>query len=213
MSRILWQVKKGSVALYAKTRPDIVITPIVFPPIAGKARIGGIELMDLLKNIDENVKVIVSYDINTKYLLMSALRAGAVARIKRPYKYQTVLQAIGGVISPESAGATLVRLKKPLHVKYRPSRKWIGRSLRPAFTQILLNTEEELPDGTNVDLEITLPKLKDPIRGQGKVMQVKTIVPEHSYEIDCSLSGLSDEAKRKLDVFLVWGEAVGAGAE
>ncbi len=104
-------------------------------------------------------------------------------------------------------------------VKYRPSRKWIGRSLRPAsssaiaFTQILLNTEEELPEGTNVDLEITLPKLKDPIRGQGKVMQVKTIVPEHSYEIDCSLSGLSDEAKRKLDVFLVWGKAVGAGAE
>ena len=210
---------EGAMALYSKTRPDVVITRLVFPPAEGKPRMGGIELMKLLKTIDENVKVVVSHDIKTRYLVMNAMRAGAAARIKRPYKYQAVMRAIGNVISSESSGATLVRLQKPLQVKYRLARKWFGRSQRPAsssavsFTELLLNTEEELPEGTELNLEIVLPRLKEPLHGIGRVGPIKTVVPGHSYEIDCALSGLSDEDKRKLDVFLVWGEAVGRGAQ
>lgn len=209
---------EGAMSLYSKTRPDVVITRLVFPPAERKPRMGGIKLMKILRVIDANVKVIVSFDINTKYLVMSAMRSGAAARIGRPYKYKAVLRAIGDVISPESPGATLVHLQKPLQVKYRPARWWVGRSQRPAASsdialkKILLNTEEELPEGTELKLEIALPRLKKPLRGRGKVVKVKTIVPGHSYEIDCSLRGLSDEAKRKLDVFLVWGGNAGSGA-
>ena len=208
----------GAVTLYSKTQPDVVITRLVFPPVEGEPRMGGIELIKMLKTIDENAKVIVSFDGKTSYLVMSAIRAGAAARIGRPYKYQTVMRAINDVVSPESSGTTLVRLQKPLQVKYRPARWWVGRSQRQAsssaiaFKKILLNTEEKLSEGAELKLKIALPRLKKPLRGRGKVVKVKTIVPGHSYEIDCSLRGLSDEAKRKLDVFLVWGGDVGAGA-
>lgn len=206
---------EGAMALYSKTRPDVVITRVVFPPAEGKPRMGGTELMKLLKTIDKNVKVIVSHDINTRYLVMNAMRAGAAARIKRPYKYQAVMRAIGNVISPQASGGNLVRLEKSLQVRYRIARRWIGRGQKPAsssavsFTQILLNTEEELPEGTELELEIVLPRLKAPLRAIGKVGPIKTVVPERSYEIDCELSGLSDEDKRKLDVFLVWGGTMG----
>lgn len=203
---------EGAVGTFTKIRPDVVITRLVFPPSEEKPRMGGMELIKLLKTIDENVRVIVSYDVSTRYLVMNAMRAGAAGRIRLPYRYESVMRAIGNVISPESAGAGLVRLERPLTVTYRPARRWIGRSQRIAsssgisFTQILLHTEEKLREGTDLDLEIVLPRLEEPLRGQAKVGRVTAVVAGRSYEVECSLAGLSDGDRRKLDVFLVWGK-------
>lgn len=208
---------EDAMQLYAKTRPDVVITRLVFAPKGNQPRLGGIDLMRLLKTVDEKVKVIVSYDVNTKYLVMNAKREGAAGQIMRPYKYQAVLRAIGDVVHPDSGGGPLVKLKDPVHVKYKVAGKWLPSGQKDAstpsmaFDQIVLNMEEELAVGTQLKLEIELPRLKAPLTGEAEVQTVTERVPGYSYECNCALSGLSAEAKRKLDVFLVWGSSVGEG--
>lgn len=197
---------------YPETTPDVVITRLVFPSAKGRARMGGNDLIKKIRSIDKDSKVIVTFDATTSFLVMNAQREGAAGRIRRPYNYDVVVQALNSV-APAAKPASRQKARdkeKPLAVSYKQVGKWFGGREKIAvvtnltLTAIGIRTDHKMKAGMVLDVGINLPRLKEPIRAQAQVVKVKVLVPNASFELECNLIGLAEDGKRKLDVFLVW---------
>ena len=87
---IVAEAETGQIAieLYEKLKPDLVIMDIIMP------RMGGLEAFEKIKEIDQDVKVVVTSGFPREDRFDAFLEAGAVAVMKKPYRRKTLAELL-----------------------------------------------------------------------------------------------------------------------
>ncbi|NLY75992.1 MAG: response regulator [Firmicutes bacterium] len=87
-----------AVKKYQELRPDLVTMDITMNGM------GGINALKAIRKIDPNAKVIMCSAMGQKYLVMEAVKAGAINFIMKPFEADKVLEAVDKAFatSPES---------------------------------------------------------------------------------------------------------------
>lgn len=85
-----------AVKKYIELRPDLVTMDITMNGM------GGINALKAIREIDPNAKVIMCSAMGQKYLVMDAIKAGAVNFIMKPFEPDRVLEAVEKAFSGES---------------------------------------------------------------------------------------------------------------
>lgn len=86
-----------AVELYKKEKPDIVTMDITMP------KVDGIEAVKLIKEYDNEAKIIMCSAMGQQAMVMDAIRAGAKDFIVKPFQADRVIEAINKVILAKSA--------------------------------------------------------------------------------------------------------------
>lgn len=74
--------------LYTKTKPDMVLMDITMPTM------NGITATKLIKEIDENAKIIIISAIGQQQFVLDAIEAGALNFIVKPFSEEKVVSCI-----------------------------------------------------------------------------------------------------------------------
>jgi len=77
-----------AVQLYKQLKPDLVTMDLTMPEL------GGVEAIKLIKQIDNNAKVIVISSMGHEILVKEAIVAGAISFIVKPYKEEFVVKQL-----------------------------------------------------------------------------------------------------------------------
>ncbi len=86
-----------AVEMYSVLEPDLVISEIVLP------RFNGISLLQKLKAIDPDARVIICSTVRKEGMIQQALSFGADAYIIKPFQIQNFLAEIRKIVGPEKA--------------------------------------------------------------------------------------------------------------
>lgn len=95
---VIGQASNGleAVELYKKEKPDIVTMDITMP------KVDGIEAVKLIKEYDNEAKIIMCSAMGQQAMVMYAIRAGAKDFIVKPFQADRVIEAINKVILAKS---------------------------------------------------------------------------------------------------------------
>lgn len=85
-----------AVELYKKEKSDIVIMDITMP------KVDGIEAVKLIKEYDNDAKIIMCSAMGQQAMVMDAIRAGAKDFIVKPFQADRVIEAINKVVLAKS---------------------------------------------------------------------------------------------------------------
>lgn len=85
-----------AVELYKKEKPDIVTMDITMP------KVDGIEAVKLIKEYDNEAKIIMCSAMGQQAMVMDAIRAGAKDFIVKPFQADRVIEAINKVVLAKS---------------------------------------------------------------------------------------------------------------
>jgi two-component system chemotaxis response regulator CheY len=77
-----------AVQLYKQLKPDLVTMDLTMPEL------GGVDAIKLIKQIDNNAKVIVISSMGHEILVKEAIVAGAISFIVKPYKEEFVVKQL-----------------------------------------------------------------------------------------------------------------------
>jgi len=81
---------------YQELRPDLVTMDITMNGM------GGINALKAIRKIDPNAKVIMCSAMGQKYLVMEAVKAGAINFIMKPFEADKVLEAVANAFATQS---------------------------------------------------------------------------------------------------------------
>ena len=95
---VIGEVSNGleAVELYKKEKPDIVTMDITMP------KVDGIEAVKLIKEYDNEAKIIMCSAMGQQAMVMDAIRAGAKDFIVKPFQADRVIEAINKVVLAKS---------------------------------------------------------------------------------------------------------------
>ncbi|WP_338595234.1 response regulator [Clostridium baratii] len=85
-----------AIELYKKEKPDIVTMDITMP------KVYGIEAVKLIKEYDNEAKIIMCSAMGQQAMVMDAIRAGAKDFIVKPFQADRVIEAINKVVLAKS---------------------------------------------------------------------------------------------------------------
>src|SRR5436190_1579252 len=109
-------------AIEAK-KPWCVAFDLLLPGHADKPGDGGVKVMKRIRDKFPDMRFLVIHNVQTAQLVMGALSEGAGARVRKPFKRESLLEALAkvgtgqeGTTSVKQAG---VRLKKQLPISYK----------------------------------------------------------------------------------------------
>lgn len=85
-----------AVELYKKEKPDIVTMDITMP------KVDGIEAVKLIKEYDNEAKIIMCSAMGQQAMVMDAIRAGAKDFIVKPFQADRVIEVINKVVLSKS---------------------------------------------------------------------------------------------------------------
>lgn len=87
---IIGEASTGEEAVkkYSELKPDLVTMDITMTGM------GGINALKAIREIDPNAKVIMCSAMGQKYLIMEAIKAGAVNFLMKPFEADKVLEAV-----------------------------------------------------------------------------------------------------------------------
>lgn len=90
---IVGEAENGLVAIqkYKELYPDVVTMDITMPEL------NGIDTIKIIKQIDENAKIIVVSALGQEKIVMDAINAGAKGFIIKPIKEEHILKTIEGL--------------------------------------------------------------------------------------------------------------------
>ncbi|EJF02223.1 response regulator [Liquorilactobacillus mali] len=78
---------------YQAVKPDLVTMDITMPEV------DGIEALKLIRNSDDNAKVVMCSAMGQQGMVMEAIRAGAVDFIVKPFDTDRVIKALDKALS------------------------------------------------------------------------------------------------------------------
>lgn len=86
---------KQAVEMYTVFEPDLVLSEMILP------RMNGISVLQKIKAIDPEAKVIICSTVRKESMIEQALSFGADAYIIKPFQIQNFLAEIRAVVGPE----------------------------------------------------------------------------------------------------------------
>jgi two-component system chemotaxis response regulator CheY len=91
-----------AVKKYRELHPDLVTMDITMHGM------GGINALKAIREMDPNAKVIMCSAMGQKYLIMEAIKAGAVNFIMKPFEPEKVLEAVERAFTNNENGSPLI---------------------------------------------------------------------------------------------------------
>jgi len=173
-----------AVAKYDELRPQITVMDVNAPGHRDAPGGGGLEVMRRVLEKDEKARIVVVSTVDTRYLRMTALKAGAVSQVSYPFRRDELLKGLAAAETARVGAAAVqrtdVRLKKSLAVKYKKSTDGLFTSMRNVITEdispsgLAIRTPENLAEKTVLKLEIEIPG-QPKIQARGKVGEGKRV--------------------------------------
>jgi AmiR/NasT family two-component response regulator len=192
-----------AVAACERLRPHLVVLQLV------SGKLGANPALRSLSQKHLHVRVVVSYNVQSTHLLMSAYKHGAVAAVKQPFKLHRVVQKLTfGIASErhEKLGGPIVRLEHPFEVRYKGSSLFSmsrrGFCGKLGFTDMDLNIEKPLKDKTVLKLELLLPPPTGTLKFTGVVESAEMTRPDN-WCTYVALRGVATEQKAAVEKFIV----------
>lgn len=196
---------------YTKINPDAVVVDLNAAGHKDKPGDGGLAHLRRLLELDKNARIAVSYTLENKMLIVNALKSGAQAKIKKPYRREEIMEALGiccGKSKTVSIQRTGVRLRKPLMIKFKKATDGFFTRMRSSVTLdispsgLSFKTEENLQEKTGIKLEVQLPG-QAAFAAKAQVMRVKPIVGMPFNEIGVSFLDVSPDDANRLKAFIL----------
>lgn len=201
-----------AIAAYPTVKPDMVCLCLGAPGHAKESGGGGIQLLSRFKQIDSGARVVVFHTVDTQYLVMSAISAGAVGRVRKPFKKDAVLDALmkaeGTRSGRDAVKRSGARLKKALMVYYKKADEGMFTRMRSVLTDDLspsgfgMKTPEALPERTVLKTEIELPGIRR-LKIRGQVMRSKKIAGMDLHDIGVAITEMSDDDQKVLSKYIL----------
>jgi hypothetical protein len=186
-----------------KAHPHLLVLRVV----SGKQ--GAAAALDELHRISRNVKAVVSYDVRSTHLLMSAYSHGAVAAIKQPFRLHRVVEKLTFAIASErhdALGGPIVRLEHPVEVRYKTGSLFsfpkTGFCERLGLTDMDLNVERSFKPKTELKLDLLLPPPSGTLKLLGVVEDIEMTRPK-SWCVYLALKNVSSDVRAAIEGFLV----------
>lgn len=207
--RVVKEVMYGEEALacYEKINPSIVVVDLGVSGNCSGSGPGGLNLIKKIIEMDEKARVIATYTEKTAYLVMRAIKDGAISQVGKPYKRQEILDAlINAFISKsgeESVRRQSVRMGKLLPVSYKLSRAGFFAKMKPAFSDDIsvegmgFRSKEKIAKGIELKIKIKFPGLKEIVKVEAQVMRSKKVLGSSMYEIGVLFTKI-DKKNRKV---------------
>lgn len=213
--RILREVTNGddAVAAARELKPSLIILCIICPGHRHDPADGGIKLIPRFLEAYPRTRVVVTHDRNTEYLMMAAVKAGALNRIRKPFVAQKVLEALGKAEAVEGGTAAVLqkspRLKRSFVILYKASHEGFFRRKRSVLSENLsaggmcVRSEERVPQETLLNVVIKIPNPRRSIRAQAKVIRSKPIVGLPLQELGLQFTQISPQDRKFLERYVL----------
>jgi DNA-binding NarL/FixJ family response regulator len=201
-----------AIALIESVSPDIVVMCIATPGHTDQSGGGGLQLLGEFAAKGMS-RIVVTYTVDTSYLVMSALKGGAVARVRKPFRRKDVLEALSiaetGKSGFDAARRRRVRLRIRLPVKYKRASEGFFVRKRHAISEDLsvdgigIVASEPIPEGTVVVVEVELPEGRKPIGARAQVKRCRGSRERSLYSIGLAFTQLNREEKDRLQNYIL----------
>jgi two-component system chemotaxis response regulator CheY len=194
---------ESSIQLYGEVHPDVVVMAITF------AGLGGIKMMQKLKEFYKDAKVVVTYDTRDRHLVMDAIRAGALANLRKPFRADRVVKALGQVMSASDDGAALqwsARLQARLIVRYKKSDAGFFTGYTETGTTNIstsglgITATEPIPKNAVLKLQISLPT--GTVKTNARVKRVEKKGPK-LFELGLMYMDMSESKAKQIEAFIM----------
>ncbi len=210
---VIGEANCGEEALerYDDWRPHLTVLHINAPGHRTGPGEGGIGIIRSLLKHDPKAHLVLFYEVETKFLRVNALKAGALSAIGKPFKRDDVIKALVAAESVRSTDVALqrsnVRLKKPLAVHYKRAADGFFTGMRTGVTEdisssgLLLRTPEALGEKVVLKLEIELPA-QSRLSARGKVMRCKPIIGSNQNNVGIAFTEIRDADADRLQAYI-----------
>lgn len=201
------------IAVYDQLKPDFIVMSIDLPGHRDRVEGGGQQALGRILKLNPKPRVVITYTLDTQYLVVAALKAGAVAAARKPFKPDKTLEALakgemsrGGI---EAIQRGSVRLKKPLMVKYKKTTDSFFTNKREAIsvdispTGMSMRTKEQLPEKAILKIWLDLPSEKKCLNLRGQVMRTKPLVGLGMFDIGIAFVETDARTHEQLRQFIV----------
>ncbi|MDQ7779036.1 MAG: response regulator, partial [Planctomycetota bacterium] len=125
------------IAAYEKKRPELVVMCIALSGHRDRKGEGGQQGLARLLKLQPKPRVVIAHGLDTQYLVVSALKSGAIASVRKPFKPDKTLEALAkGEISRGGAAAVQrggMRLRKSFMVRFKKASEGFFKFMREAI--------------------------------------------------------------------------------
>jgi DNA-binding NarL/FixJ family response regulator len=204
----------GDEGLFAldSVRPDVVVMCINAPGHRDEPGGGGLELVKSFVNHATNPKVIVTHTIDTQYLVMNALRAGAAANARKPFRKDLLLEALGRAETSDGGKEAIrrrkVRLKTSLPVKYKRASDSFFRRMKSTYTSDIseegagILVHERIPEKTLLKVQIDVPG-GGSVSTQAQVMRSPFTADRGMYDTGLAFRHMDPEDRERIRAYIL----------
>lgn len=211
-----------ALALYEQINPSVVVMCLCAPGNKSGTGIGGINLVKKFVELDPGVKIAVTYTSSSKYLVMAALKAGALAQLKKPFTKDGVLHALATALSARSGAEAVkrqsLRLRKSLVVHYKKVDEGFLARMRTVIsddisaTGIRFRVEESIPEKSILKLKMELPGTQRTIvKATGQVVRAKPVPGMNMNELGINFIEMTDQDRQLIKRYVL--NVVSAGGK
>lgn len=195
----------------AKHRPWCVAFDLVLPGHAGQPGDGGVKVMKRIKAKFPDTKFLAIHNVQTASLVMSALSEGAGARVRKPFKRESLLEALAKLASGQEGTTSVkqaaVRLKKALPVRYKLSTDGFFTKKRDALTNDMseaglgMVVEEKLLKGATLNVEIEFAG-EAPVAAKMQVARVEPVTGLARFNVGLVFTEIDAASKERLKKYI-----------
>jgi anti-anti-sigma factor len=189
----------GAVHLCRELQPRIVVFPLT-----GVERI--VDTLARFKAASMGTRLVATYDFPHRYLVVTAMNAGVVACLRKPFDAPRLLAVLDRADrSRGRAAAASAALRRAA------ARRWPGRLREDGFMArwheaaisdlsaegLTITADERLIPGRTLEIEIDLPRERGSVRGHVEITDVKHL-PSRLYRARATLARFDTKARRSL---------------
>lgn len=201
-----------ALAKYEEWRPQVTVLHVNAPGHHDRPGEGGIGIIKRVMEADPKARIVIVYDLDTKYLRVNAIKAGALSAVGRPYKREDVLRALAAAEAVRPGEIALqrsdVRLKKPLAVQYKKSSDGFLTGMRTGVTDdispsgLSIRTQENLAEKTILKLEIEMPG-QPKVYARGKVVRCKPVIGIGQNNVGIAFTEIKEDDVGRIKAFIL----------
>lgn len=211
---VLADVANGDALFQAveQHRPWCVTFDLLLPGHADRPGDGGVNVMKRIKAKFPATKFLVVHNVQTAQLVMGALSDGAGARVRKPFKHESLIEALAKLGSGQEGTTSVkqvaVRLKKAMTLRYKLASDGFFTKKREAVTSdiseagIGMTSEEKLSKTAIVNVEIDVIG-EAPIVAKMQVARVEPVAGLPRFNVGLVFINLDPAVRERLKAFIM----------
>ncbi|MEK7468930.1 MAG: response regulator [Planctomycetota bacterium] len=195
-----------------KHKPWCVAFDLLLPGHADRGGDGGVNVMKRLKQKFPALKFLAVHNVQTAQLVMGALSDGAGARVRKPFKRESLIEALAKLGSGQEGTTSVkqqaVRLRKAMTMKYKLATDGFFTKKREAVTTdvseagIGMTTEEKIQKTAILNVEIDLVG-EAPVLAKMQVARVAPVAGLPRFDLGLVFIELDQASRERLKRYIM----------